>query len=113
MIIITKEEIINRIKEKYPNQPFEIIEYTRVTKPFVIKCLKCGEITRFSKFDNFISSSRKGLCACYNDKNALTRHKRNEKEILRLIEENNQEFINFGYRETTKKFLVTFKCPLC
>mgnify|MGYP002622425907 CR=1 FL=1 len=45
MKIVTINEIQNRIESKFPNQPFEIIEYTRVSKPFTIKCLKCGKVT--------------------------------------------------------------------
>lgn len=42
--IVTKEEIEHRIQNKWPNQPFEIIQYTKVSQPFSIKCLKCGRI---------------------------------------------------------------------
>ena len=54
MKIVSKEDIINRTKNKFPNQPFEIVDYTRVTKPFTIKCLNCNRVRTFSSFNNFI-----------------------------------------------------------
>ena len=53
MKIISQDEFSERINNKYPNQPFEIIEYTRVSKPFTIKCLKCGKIEQYSTAGNF------------------------------------------------------------
>lgn len=69
MIIITKEELKKRIENKFINQPFEILEYTKMTKPFKIKCLKCGLEKQYSSPSNFLSCPRRGLCICYNEKN--------------------------------------------
>lgn len=74
MKIVSQDEICQRIKDKFPNQPFEIVEYTRVSKPFSIKCLKCGKITQYSSFNNYINSSRKGICFCYNTDNKQAKH---------------------------------------
>lgn len=114
MIIITQAEIEKRIIEKFPNEPFEIIEYTKVSKPFTIKCLKCGKIKTYSTFNNYIGSSRKGVCSCYNSNNALTKHDNNKNIILEKIKNNpNQDFINFGYKENTKKYTVEILCQKC
>ena len=42
MKIVTIEDVCQRISNKYPGQNFEIIEYTRVSKPFQIKCGQCS-----------------------------------------------------------------------
>lgn len=114
MIIVTIDEIKNRIKTKYPNEPFEIIEYTRVTKPFTIKCLKCGKVVTYSSFNNFIRSSRKGICECYNEKSNTNRHLEALNKIKTILEHNNEiKFINFWYKEETKKNMVQVKCLKC
>lgn len=33
-----------RLKEKYPNENFEVLEYTRMKDKAKVKCLSCGEI---------------------------------------------------------------------
>lgn len=113
MKIITEDEIINRIVDKFPNQPFKIIEYKRVSQPITIQCLKCGDIKKYSSTNNFLNSPRKGICYCYNDNNKKTIHNRNKQEILKLIEENQKTFINFGYKESTKKYTITVQCNKC
>lgn len=112
MKIITKEEAIKRIEFKFPNEPFELLEYSRVTKPIVIKCGRCGTITRFSSLSNYLGASRKGVCYCYNENNAKTKHDKNKEKVLQLIKEKDQLFIRFGYNEH-KKYTVTAKCGKC
>lgn len=68
MKIIDEYEVKERIKKKYPNQPFEIIYYTKMTKSFVIKCCKCNKIKEYSSVANFLGSLRKYICSCYNEK---------------------------------------------
>lgn len=53
MKIISQDEFSERINNKYPNQPFEIIEYTRVSKPFTIKCLKCEKLNNILLLEIF------------------------------------------------------------
>lgn len=113
MKIVTKEEIKNRIKRKFPNQPFEIIEYTRVSKPIKIKCLKCGVETQYSSANNYLNANRKGVCFCYNQNNKKTMHFQNKKRILEIIEEKGYIFKNFGYDESNKKYLISVTCNSC
>ena len=114
MKIVSIEEVKNRIETKWKNQPFEIIEYTRVTKPFTIKCLRCGEIKTYRSFGNFISSSRKGVCICYSENNSELKHKQNQEKILKIIEEKeNLSFVSFQKRATTGKYEITCFCSEC
>lgn len=103
MKIVSQDEICQRIKDKFPNQPFEIVEYTRVSKPFSIKCLKCGKITQYSSFNNYINSSRKGICFCYNTDNKQAKHFSNLEKIKSYISNSpDMELVDFWYRTETK-----------
>lgn len=113
MKIITKEEIENRIRNKWPSQSFEIINYEAITKPFIIKCNNCGKIKKYSKCSNYLYSTRKGICSCYNNKNKETIHNDNKNKILERIKETNNIFISFGYKNSTKKYTVKIKCSKC
>lgn len=117
MKIVSKEEISNRIKERFPNQLFELIQYTGVTKSVTIKCLNCNEERTYSNCRNLLSTgekSKKYLCSCYNYNNNFTRHKVNKQKIINLCEKNPDiEFLEFGYRERTKKYSVNILCNRC
>ena len=114
MIIITQEEIEKRISQKYPGQPFKIIKYEKVSKPFEIQCLKCGKISSYSNTNNYLNSKRKGLCSCYNENNAITKHNYNKQKIISLF--NKHEYLElkgFGYRNEVKKYTAKIHCNKC
>lgn len=114
MKIITKEEVIERIQKKFPNQPFKILEYTKMTKPFKIKCLKCNEIMQYSSPTNFLNCERLAVCKCYNKKNHFTKHEDNKRKILKIIENNeDMDFHSFGYDDNSKKYNITVRCKCC
>ena len=48
MKIVSIIEMSRRIEKRFPDQPFEIIQYSGVTKPVTIKCLNCGEIKTYA-----------------------------------------------------------------
>ena len=113
MKIVTKEMVQKEIKERFPNELFEIVNYTRVTKTFTIKCLTCGESTTYSNYGNFIRSGAH-LCNCLGRNFTLKRKKDNEDKILTLINNiDSQSFIGFGKREKTKKLTVKVFCKKC
>ena len=117
MKIISIEEVIQRIKNRFPDQPFEILTYTQMTKPFTIRCLKCGKDKTYSSCKNFLnagSKARNFLCNCYNKENNLTKHYKNKEQILQLCNTNNKiEFLSFDYREKVKKHSVNIFCKQC
>lgn len=113
MIIITEDEVRRRIENKFPNQPFEIIEYKRMTKPFTLKCLKCGTIKTHSSVSNFLGAERKGVCFCYNENNMMTKHFKNYEKAEKIVKEKEYELIEYGYKEDTKKYTITVKCNKC
>lgn len=56
---ITKKEMENRLRNKFPNEDFEIIEYSVQERPGQIKCNKCGSIIYVSSFRSIISAKKK------------------------------------------------------
>lgn len=63
---VTKEEFLNRVKNRFPEEFFEIIEYSGVLKPLAIKCLNCGEIIQVSQANNFMAPNKRYGCKnCY------------------------------------------------
>jgi len=117
MKIISIKEVKQRINNRFPNQPFEILNYTQMTKPFSIRCLMCGEEKTYSSCKNFLnagSNTRNFLCHCYNSNNNLTKHKENKEKVLQLCNNNNEiDFLSFDYREKVKKYSVNIFCKKC
>lgn len=113
MKIVTKEMVEQRIQEKWSNEPFEIIEYTKVSKPFKIKCLDCGNIRSYSTFNNFINSKKQHWCLCHQDNNQA-KHYQNQQKIQKIIKESqNKSFIKFYFDEKNQKHRVQVKCEQC
>ena len=113
MKIITKEMVIKEIQQKFPNEPFEIIEYSRVGNPFTIKCLTCGIEKTYSSYNNFINNGTH-LCICLGRNKNQYLKRQNEQKILELIKSDlNKKFVQFGTREKTKKSTVTVLCKKC
>lgn len=48
MKIVKVEEIEKRIRNKFPEAHFEIVNYTKTRKPITVKCLDCGEEKTFA-----------------------------------------------------------------
>lgn len=117
MKIVTIEEVKERINARFPGEPYEIIKYTKMTEPFTIRCLKCNEVKTFSTCGNFLTlsnTSRKHLCSCYNPNSQFYKHQLNRDKILELCKKNdNIEFINFDYRDKTRKHTVNVLCKKC
>lgn len=117
MKIVTIEEVKERINVRFPEEPYEIIKYTKMTEPFTIRCLMCNKIKTFSSCRNFLISgdkSRKHLCSCYNPNNHFYKHQLNKDKILTLCKENkNIDFINFDYRDKTRKHTINVLCKKC
>ena len=116
MKIVTIEEIKERLNNKFPNEPFEIVEYTYTTKPFTIKCLRCGSIKTYSNCRGFLTNgekNKKHICDCYSFNNNY-KHQINENKILELCDKNQTiDFLSFDYREKTKKYTVNILCKVC
>lgn len=117
MKIVTIKEVKERIDARFPEEPYEIINYTKMTKPFTIRCLKCNEIKTFSSCTNFLNSgdkSRVHLCSCYNTNNHFYKHQLNKEKILALCKNNKDvAFIDFDYNNKTRKYTINVLCKKC
>ena len=102
---ITKEEFISRITEHYPNEQFELIEYTTTSNPLQIKCLSCGKILHYPQAKNFLAKNKKYGCS---DCTGLAAKSKNN--IIQL--EKKYEIINIERRESGALW-YTCKCKKC
>ena len=87
MKIVTQEMVFQRIADRWPDEPFEIVQYTRVSHPFQIKCLSCGKISSYSTFNNFITTKKEHWCTCHQNSNQA-KHFQNQEKIIQLVENN-------------------------
>lgn len=114
MKIVTKEEFIKRIEEKWNDDNFILLDYKNMTSPITIKCGYCNEEKTFAKANGFITSSRKYLCSCLNKNNNQTKHKNNISKVQDIIKNDNSiNFIDYWYKADTKKNMVQVKCLDC
>lgn len=51
-----------RLKEKYPYEEADVLEYDKSRKPAVVQCRKCGKIIKVKKANNLLHKSRVCLC---------------------------------------------------
>lgn len=115
MKIVSKEDIINRTKNKFPNQSFEIVDYTRVTKPFTIKCLNCNRVRTFSSFNNFIGANKTNICDCYTKNSNYSLYQDSIKTIEQILDKSKNEvkFLRYWYKEDTRKNMIEVLCLDC
>ena len=50
-----------RLKEKYPNEKFEVLNYTRMKDKATVKCLKCGNIYT-QNAETFLRKNKTSFC---------------------------------------------------
>lgn len=73
---VTKEEFLKRFNTIYPEACIEVLEYTAITNPCKIKCLKCGKEYSKSSANGFLNQFK--CCGAHNE----TRYEK----IVRLYE---------------------------
>lgn len=59
---LTIPEVEERIKTKFPEWQFEVIEYKSAMKPCKIKCLLCGEIKVYQQFSHLLNKQTPCIC---------------------------------------------------
>ena len=59
MKAITQQEFEKRIKERYPNENFKIIDYTTNSKPLKIQCVSCKKILLYPQAKNFLAKNNR------------------------------------------------------
>ena len=106
MKIVSYDEATKRIQNKWPNQDFELLNYTRVSKPIDILCKKCGKITHYSSYNNFMSTKRLGVCSCYNENNNLTKHYTNLEQAKTYCITHNIQYYRIFQEEKDRKYYI-------
>lgn len=101
---VTKEEFLERVHKRFPEEEFEIIEYSGVLKPLIVRCLRCKEMIQVSQANNFMAPNKK-----YGCKNCHGLWIEREK----LWEEINKYYTYEFYKvKKTHKFYI-FTCKQC
>lgn len=102
---ITQEEFETRIKEHYPTESFEIIEYTTTSNPLKIRCNSCKKILEYPQAKNFLAKNKRAGCIdCAGIKAKNTANLKKVQEHYDII---NSE------RDEVGKLWYTCKCKIC
>lgn len=82
---ITKQEFERRIREKFPDQGYEVITFDGICKPLIIKCLKCGRELSYRDGNSPLSNTN-GICRhCYD--NPVKNKPISQKELQQRLDE--------------------------
>lgn len=110
---MTKEGFEQKIKENFPNEDIQIIEYTKASSEGKYKCLKCGNTTSIYKMGDLLR--KKHICnICFYSKGVGDRVETSKKQIEKLFRQNaDLQFIGYGYNQKIEKNTVIYKCKKC
>ncbi len=101
----TKETFYQELKTRFPDNDFEILEFSGTSKPIKYKCLKCGRIIEKSRANHLYEN--KSLCQhCYSTKNSKMRN-----WILHFFQ-NTNKFELISWTKNTMDS-ITIKCNNC
>lgn len=81
-------------------------EYVNSSTPLIVKC-KCGEIT-YKKFSKIVHGQH--LCRKCSAKKAAKNNRLSDKKILKILEENNCEYVDGEYKNLNSKLTLKCKC---
>lgn len=101
---VTKEEFKKRIKERFPEEDFEIIQYDSVGKPGIFKCKQCNTNIEVKAAGNFLAPNKR-----YGCKNCHGFWKQREKKLEALKEK--YDILGYFVKDTHKHY--TIKCKKC
>ncbi len=59
---LSVEEFNSRIKNRFPQETFQILSYSGTGKPLSVKCQKCGQTITVSKAINFLAKNKAHGC---------------------------------------------------
>ncbi|AXF52485.1 MAG: hypothetical protein [Caudoviricetes sp.] len=114
---ITKELFIERFKNLFPEAKIEILEYTTISKPCTIKCLKCGTVKKYSKASNVLKFS---FCCENINREELAKKELKKFNDFHFIKRDKQDFIvmhnkcNKTFRRNISSIIKSAgHCPYC
>ncbi len=114
---ITQEEFLNKFNNIFPNAKIEILEYTTISKPCKIKCLKCNSIKQYTKASNALK-----FCFCCEDidKTKLAIQQIEKNKDFHFIKRDKQDLIikhelcNRSFRRNISSVINNAAhCPYC
>lgn len=79
---ISKDEFLSRFNFRYPQAEVEVLEYTSISKPATIRCLKCGRILNRKKARDFLKSFD---CDCAGKDSILQLYNNSEFAVVKII----------------------------
>ena len=87
---ITQQEFLERFYRSFPEAKIEILDYSAISRPIKIKCLKCGNIIVQEKASDLL----KYYFCCIDSKTKLERlyeiySRSNEYELIKKIDKDN------------------------
>lgn len=101
---IDQQEFERRIKQRFPEESFNLIEYVSIGKPAIIQCQKCKENIEVSVANNFLAKNKRYGCKnCYGFENE-------REKILESIKER-YDIISTFVKDTHTYYHV--KCKNC
>lgn len=99
------DEFAKALKEKYPNDIFELVEFDDVSRPGVFWCGRCKKNQHIERMNKLLNVARKHICTeCFGTKN-----KQDSENVLMLIE----QFPWFTFKKFVDGKFVVYKCEKC
>ena len=84
---LTISEVEERIKTKFPDWNFEILQYLSAMKPCIIKCLNCGEVKTYQQFSYL--TNKQAPCICVSNASQY-KSIQQIKELKKFFEESDE-----------------------
>lgn len=101
---ITLEEVNERIKIRFPEEKFEVIEFNGMGQAGKIKCSKCEKIIKINKFSNFFAKNKRYGCV---NCNGLWREREKKEKCIKDF----YEILDTEIKDTHTYYHV--KCKKC
>lgn len=105
MVKISQKEFEERIKLRFPDEDFKILEYESTGKPMKIQCCNCNNIIEVSKAGNFLAKNKVNGC-----KNCKGLWIEREKKLNEIKEKYN--IIKTEVKKDTHTY-YTIECKKC
>lgn len=104
--MVKYNDFICKLKEKYPKDNFEIVEYCGSSKAGKYKCNLCKKTYNFYKMGKLLDPKREHICShCWASSHT--------QEILDAFPNPNLDFVKIGYNQDLHKPTVVYKCKQC
>lgn len=101
---LSKQDWENRMKQRFPEESFQLIQYVNAGKPAQIKCKSCNEIIQVSKLSNFFAANK-----VYGCKNCHGLWRKREVKMDEISK--SYEILGYDVKDTHKYYKI--RCKQC